>query len=49
MTEREMTSEEIKAHLGATYLANLATLRRDGAPQVSPVWYEYDGQRVMVR
>ena len=48
INEREMTSEEIEAHLGQLYLANLATLRSDGSPQVSPVWYEYDGQKLLV-
>ncbi len=28
--------------------ANLATLMPDGQPQVTPVWCDYDGQRVIV-
>ena len=28
--------------------ANLATLNPDGSPQVTPVWFEYDGQHVVV-
>ena len=28
--------------------ANLATVMRDGSPQVSPVWCDYDGQHIIV-
>jgi len=28
--------------------ANLATLMRDGSPQVTPVWFDYDGKHVRV-
>ena len=28
--------------------ANLATLNDDGSPQVTPVWFEYDGQHIIV-
>ena len=28
--------------------ANLATLNPDGSPQVTPVWFEYDGQNILV-
>jgi PPOX class probable F420-dependent enzyme len=28
--------------------ANLATLMSDGSPQVTPVWFDYDGQHVRV-
>lgn len=28
--------------------ANLATLNPDGSPQVTPVWFEYDGQNIVV-
>jgi PPOX class probable F420-dependent enzyme len=29
--------------LGSTALANVATIGPDGAPQVNPVWFEWDG------
>ena len=29
-------------------LAQLATLMPDGSPQVSPVWFEYDGQHILI-
>ena len=28
--------------------AQLATLMPDGSPQVSPVWFEYDGKHILV-
>ena len=28
--------------------ANLATLNPDGSPQVTPVWFDYDGQHIIV-
>ena len=28
--------------------ANLATLMPDGSPQVTPVWCDFDGERVIV-
>jgi PPOX class probable F420-dependent enzyme len=28
--------------------AQLATIMPDGAPQVSPVWFEYDGQNIII-
>jgi len=28
--------------------ANLGTLMKDGSPQVTPVWFDYDGQHVRV-
>ena len=29
-------------------LANLATVMRDGSPQVTPVWFDFDGKYVRV-
>jgi PPOX class probable F420-dependent enzyme len=28
--------------------AQLATLMPDGSPQVSPVWFDYDGQNILI-
>jgi PPOX class probable F420-dependent enzyme len=28
--------------------ANLATINKDGSPQVTPVWIDYDGEHVLV-
>jgi PPOX class probable F420-dependent enzyme len=34
--------------LKAKGLAHLATIGPDGAPQTSPVWYDWDGERVLM-
>ncbi len=38
----DLLAEETKAFL------YLATLNRDGSPQVTPVWFDSDGQRLLV-
>ena len=43
-----MTHDEIGAYLREPHIADLATLRLDGSPHVAPVWYHYDGDKVMV-
>ena len=48
MADREMTPQELKDHLEGTHLAFLATVRRDGSPQVAPVWYEYKEGKVFI-
>jgi PPOX class probable F420-dependent enzyme len=37
-------SQEIAAYLDAPYMAVVATIRRNGAPHLTPNWYRYDGQ-----
>ena len=45
MADRAMTPGEMEQYLNGKSLANLATLKRDGSPQVAPVRYEYrDGK-----
>jgi PPOX class probable F420-dependent enzyme len=34
--------------LGKPAFANLATIMPDGSPQVTPVWFDYDGQHFLV-
>lgn len=34
--------------LDSQALANLATLMKDGSPQVTPVWFDFDGTHVRV-
>ena len=34
--------------LDSKALANLATLMKDGSPQVTPVWFDFDGAHVRV-
>ena len=46
-----MSPEELDDFLGRERPARLGvvgTIRRDGSPQVSPVWYRWDGERVTV-
>ena len=42
MPENTMTPEEMNAYLDETHVAHLATLRRDGSPHVTPLWYQYE-------
>lgn len=39
----QMTQEELNAFLARPYIADLATVRADGSPHITPVWYLYDG------
>ncbi len=43
-----MTHDEISAYLREPHIADLATVRPDGSPHVAPVWYHYDGAKVLV-
>jgi len=36
-----MTPAEIETYLSEARIADLVTLREDGSPHVSPVWYQY--------
>jgi PPOX class probable F420-dependent enzyme len=42
----EMTKAEMDAFLSQVMLARLATVREDGRPHVTPIWYLWDGKRV---
>jgi len=43
----QLTPEQL-AYIEAPAFAHLATLNKDGSPQVSPVWIEHDGKYVVV-
>ncbi len=45
---KTMTDAEIDTILQATVNAILATNRRDGAPQLSPIWYLYEDGRFYI-
>ncbi len=40
--------DDVKALVSAAHFAHLATLMRDGSPQVAPVWVDLEGDRVLV-
>lgn len=46
-TARELTRAEIDEFLSGVLLARLATAK-DNRPQVTPVWYEWDGEYLWV-
>ena len=48
MADRELTPAEIEELLAGNCLANLATVNRDGSPQVTPVWYGYRDGKFMI-
>jgi PPOX class probable F420-dependent enzyme len=39
-----MTRHEMNEFLSGRHLARIATVKRDGAPFVVPVWYDWDGK-----
>lgn len=40
--ERKMTREEVEEFLKGRRMGMIATNRRDGSPQMRPIWYDYD-------
>jgi PPOX class probable F420-dependent enzyme len=42
-----LTKDQVKV-LRGTHLAYLATVNRDGSPQVTPVWVDTDGEAVIM-
>jgi PPOX class probable F420-dependent enzyme len=38
-----LTPEEITQYLDASHMAVMATINRQGVPQLTPNWYRYDG------
>lgn len=45
-TSVEMTRAEIDAFLSQVILARLATVRVDGRPHVTPIWFIWDGETI---
>jgi PPOX class probable F420-dependent enzyme len=44
----EQTIEKYADLLKKKAFANLSTLMKDGSPQVTPVWFDYDGSHIRV-
>ena len=43
-----MTQPEIDGYLQGVHNAVLATIKRDGSPQISSVWYCYDQGQIYI-
>lgn len=43
-----MTTREMNSFLKDNWLARLVTLRKNGSPQITPVWYDWDGRKFTV-
>jgi PPOX class probable F420-dependent enzyme len=38
-----MSDEELQEFLSQPLIADVVTLKKDGSPQITPVWYDFDG------
>ena len=43
-----LTSQEIDAYLAGPHVAHFASIRADGTPHISPVWYRWEDGKVTV-
>ena len=43
--ENALTKEEVDARLNATALARMASYRADGMIHLTPIWFDWDGER----
>lgn len=48
MLEEGMNKHELMDFLGKARMGVVGTLRKDGYPQVTPVWYRYDGETITI-
>lgn len=48
MADRELTAQELEAFLSEPQLAHIATVRRNGAPHLAPLWYEYSEGKLWI-
>lgn len=44
----KLTDKEIDSYLSESNIANLVTLRQDGSPHVSPIWYQYENNQLFM-
>ena len=47
-SNKQLTPENVDAFLKKPIITNLATINRDGSPQVTPVWHLYDGEKIRI-
>jgi len=43
MSQAAMTDVGLREFLSQPLIADIVTLKKDGSPQITPVWYDYDG------
>jgi PPOX class probable F420-dependent enzyme len=39
---------KVESFLNGTHFAKLATLNKSGSPQLTPIWYMYDGGKIII-
>ena len=43
-----MSDVELRGFLSQPLIADIVTLKKDGSPQITPVWYDFDGTYLYV-
>jgi len=43
MSQVAMSDVELRGFLSQPFIADIVTLKKDGSPQITPVWYYFDG------
>ena len=43
MSQAAMGDVELREFLSQPLIADVVTLKKDGSPQITPVWYDFDG------
>ena len=43
-----MTDVELRGFLAQPLIADIVTIKKDGSPQITPVWYDFDGTYLYV-
>jgi PPOX class probable F420-dependent enzyme len=43
MSQAALTDVELRGFLSQPLIADIVTLKKDGSPQITPVWYDFDG------
>ncbi|MGD0424582.1 MAG: PPOX class F420-dependent oxidoreductase [Candidatus Bathyarchaeia archaeon] len=43
MSQAAMSDVELRGFLSQPLIADIVTLKKDGSPQITPVWYDFDG------
>ena len=43
MSQVAMSNVELRGFLSQPLIADIVTMKKDGSPQITPVWYDFDG------